>query len=41
MIQREEQPIDIIPPKKIAFIAYIIGVYESVITITVMTELQP
>jgi hypothetical protein len=41
MIQREEQPIDIILPEKIAFIAYNIGVYESVITITVMTELQP
>jgi translation initiation factor 2B subunit (eIF-2B alpha/beta/delta family) len=39
MIQRE-QPIDIIPPEMIAFIAYNIGVYESVITITVMTELQ-
>jgi hypothetical protein len=30
MIQQEEQPIDIVPPKKIAFIAYYIGVYESV-----------
>jgi hypothetical protein len=27
---REEEPIDIIPPEKIAFIAYNIGVYESV-----------
>jgi hypothetical protein len=27
MIQQEEQPIDIVPPKKIA---YYIGVYESV-----------
>ena len=41
MIQREEQPIDIIPPEKIAFIAYKIGVCESVIIITVMTELLP
>lgn len=30
MIQQEEQPIDIVPPEKIAFIAYNIGVYESV-----------
>jgi hypothetical protein len=30
MIQQEEQPIDIVPPKKIAFIANYIGVYESV-----------
>jgi hypothetical protein len=30
MIQQEEQPIDIVPPEKIAFIAYHIGVYESV-----------
>ena len=30
MIQQEEQPVDIVPPKKIAFIAYYIGVYESV-----------
>jgi len=30
MIQQEEQPIDIIPPEKIAFIAYNIGLYESV-----------
>jgi hypothetical protein len=30
MIQQEEPPIDIVPPKKIAFIAYYIGVYESV-----------
>ena len=30
MIQQEEQPIDIVPLKKIAFIAYYIGVYESV-----------
>ena len=30
MIQQEEQPIDIVPPEKIAFIAYYIGVYESV-----------
>jgi hypothetical protein len=29
MIQQEE-PIDIVPPEKIAFIAYNIGVYESV-----------
>jgi hypothetical protein len=29
MVQ-EEQPIDIVPPEKIAFIAYNIGVYESV-----------
>jgi hypothetical protein len=30
MIQQEGQPIDIVPPEKIAFIAYNIGVYESV-----------
>jgi hypothetical protein len=30
MIQQKEQPIDIVPPEKIAFIAYNIGVYESV-----------
>src|SRR5919108_1757139 len=30
MIQQEEQPIDIVPPEKIAFTAYNIGVYESV-----------
>jgi hypothetical protein len=30
MIHQEEQPIDIVPPEKIAFIAYNIGVYESV-----------
>ena len=30
MIQQEEQPIDIVPPEKIAFIAYNIGVFESV-----------
>ena len=30
MIQQEEQPIDIVPPEKIAFIAYNIGVYVSV-----------
>ncbi len=30
MIQQEEQSIDIVPPEKIAFIAYNIGVYESV-----------
>jgi hypothetical protein len=30
MIQQEEQPIDIVSPEKIAFIAYNIGVYESV-----------
>jgi hypothetical protein len=31
MIEEEEQqPIDIVPPEKIAFIAYNIGVYESV-----------
>jgi hypothetical protein len=30
MIQQEEQPIDVVPPEKIAFIAYNIGVYESV-----------
>ena len=30
MIQQEEQPIDIVPPEKIAFIAYNVGVYESV-----------
>ena len=29
MIQQEEQPIDIVPPEKIAFIAYNIGVYET------------
>jgi hypothetical protein len=26
----QEEPIDIVPPEKIAFIAYYIGVYESV-----------
>jgi hypothetical protein len=30
MIQQEEQPIDIVPTEKIAFIAYNIGVYGSV-----------
>ena len=30
MIQQEEEPIDIVPPEKNAFIAYKIGVYESV-----------
>ena len=30
MIHQEEQPIDIVPPEKISFIAYNIGVYESV-----------
>jgi hypothetical protein len=30
MIQRAEQPIDIVPSEKIAFIAYTIGLYESV-----------
>jgi hypothetical protein len=30
MQHREDEPIDIIPPEKIAFIAYNIGVFESV-----------
>ena len=30
MIQQGEQPIDIVPHEKIAWIAYNIGVYESV-----------
>jgi hypothetical protein len=30
MQNKEDEPIDIVPPEKIAFVAYNIGVYESV-----------